>query len=91
MYDMDFTFQLRQVNPSWFVMPSDLVSQKKEELLRMAREGKPRLNAKFGLGKCLSHYVFCRGRSYDAEFDSEIRRIAPHWFKKGRKANPSLK
>lgn len=58
-----------------------LALPKKEKLLKLAQQGKPRPNAKkHPLGMSLNKYISKSGSCYDAEFDEQIRRLAPHWF-----------
>lgn len=58
-----------------------LALPKKEKLLKLAQQGKPRPNAKkHPLGMSLNKYISKSGSCYDADFDEQIRRLAPHWF-----------
>jgi len=51
---------------------SDEAKAKKQQLMEMARNGEPRP---------LSKAVF-NSQGYDPEFDAEIRKMRPDWFKK---------
>lgn len=58
-----------------------LALPKKEKLLKLAQQGKPRPHAKkHPLGMSLNKYISKSGTCYDAAFDEQIRRLAPHWF-----------
>lgn len=81
IYDSKFEDELRQVNPLWFVKSSD---KNKEELLKMARDGKLKPPYKLGIAKALKSYLYKQSSCYDPVFDAEIRRLAPHWFKKAK-------
>lgn len=83
-YDAEFDKKIRELRPDWFVNQTDRASEKKRQLLEMARNGKTRPSQKTKLGKVLSHYTCRSGRNFDAEFDVQIRRLRPDWF-----ANPS--
>lgn len=58
-----------------------LARPKKEKLLKLASQGKPRPNAKkHPLGMSLNKYISKSGSCYDQQFDEKIRQLAPHWF-----------
>lgn len=58
-----------------------LAKPKKEKLLKMAAQGKPRPNAKkHPLGMPLNKYISKSSTCYDSEFDEKIRKLAPSWF-----------
>lgn len=82
-YDADFEAQLRKIRPDWFVTQTDIANQKKAEILKLAREGKPRPSQRTRLGQALSSYLTKKRRGYDAEFEKELRAIRPDWFRKG--------
>lgn len=82
-YDLDFDMEMRKIRPDWFVRSSD---ENKELLRKMAREGQPRPSKKTRIGMCLCRYIKKNDKCYDAEFDAEIRHLAPHWFRKEKKA-----
>jgi hypothetical protein len=71
--------EIRNVAKDWFV---DTAKDNKDELLKMARNGKPRPHCKTKLGSALSNYISKNGGCYDAEFDTEIRNVAKDWFNK---------
>lgn len=80
-YDPEFDEQIRNIVPQWLISPGD---KHKMILLELLRLGKSRPNSKkTRLGRALISYTnkSC-GRAYDPEFDKEIRKLAPHWFRK---------
>lgn len=81
-YDAEFDKQIRNLRPDWFVSPSDGVNQKKQQILEMARNGEPRPSKKHPLGKVLGCYINPNNSMYDPEFDEQIRKLRPDWFKK---------
>jgi superfamily II DNA or RNA helicase len=85
-FDATFARQVHGLAPHWFTFHQS--SNRKEELLTMARLGKPRPSAdprsepdknKRQLGDALKRYTNPK-RCYDKHFDLEVRRLAPHWF-----------
>lgn len=60
---------------------------KKEKLLEMAVRGEPRPFQKTTLGSALGIYTNESRGSYCSEFDGQIRKLAPHWFKKSSDMN----
>lgn len=78
-YDPDFDRQIKQLAPEWFI---DTVAEKKVLLLEMARRGEPKPSRRTALGSALTEYMRRSRSSYDPDFDREIRKLAPHWFKK---------
>jgi hypothetical protein len=84
-YDPEFDKQIRKLASHWFV---DTAEENKKLLLEMARRGDPRPNAKTKLGQALINYT--NNRSYDPEFDKQIRKLAPHWFVDTAEENKKL-
>lgn len=75
-YDPIFDSEIRSLG--W---KEDVAASNKAELLRLARSSVPRpINKKHPLGGRLSAYTSSGSKSYDREFDEEIRRVAPEWF-----------
>lgn len=64
----------------WFVNQRDGSREKKELFLKMAREGKPRPKWNTKLGKCLHNYLTRSVRTYDPEFEKQLKEIRPDWF-----------
>ena len=77
-YNPDFDKEIRNLRPDWFENTS---IKKKEELLQIAKSGKPRPNIKTTLGNALSKYISKSSGSYDEDFDKEIRNLRPNWFR----------
>ena len=79
-YDPAFDKQIRKIATSWFI---DTALENKKKLLQMARNGEPRPHwKKHPLGAALNCYISKRGVQADPEFNKQIRKIAPHWFKR---------
>lgn len=77
-YDPVFNKKIRVAAPEWFV---DTVAVNKQELLKMARNGKPRPSQKLSsLGRALSNYLSPRNKRLHKVFVKQIKNIAPHWF-----------
>ena len=88
-YDPVFAAEIREAAPHWFV---NTVAKNKETLLQMARTGEPRPNKETEkIGANLVSYISRSHGSYDPVFDSEIRRLAPHWFITEWRKRESLK
>ena len=82
-YDFEFDSKMRTIRPDWFLSRSDKTNQKKKTLLEMARNGESRPNSiKHSLGGSFRTYVDCKSKSYDLEFDKQIRELRPDWFRK---------
>lgn len=80
-YDPIFDKQIRKLAPKWFRESS--VQLKKEELIRLAKTGASRPSSRtHPLGCMLIHYTNEKSKCYDSVFDKQIRKLAPHWFKK---------
>ncbi len=80
-YNRAFHEEMKGLRPDWFVSQTQAASEKKRELLRMARAGEPRpSHDKTRLGQALSNYTRKSSPVYDADFDRMIRRIRPDWF-----------
>ena len=77
-YDSVFDKQIREKHPDWFVKTAD---KAKAELLAMP-VGSPRPHKTTSLGMKFGSYLYKKHRSYDPNFDKQIREKFPHWFKK---------
>lgn len=77
-YDPEFDKLIRKLAPCWF---EDRVAKNKRQLIQMAKKGKPKPHRKHPLGRKWLHYIAKSDNSYDPEFDKQIRKLAPHWFK----------
>jgi hypothetical protein len=76
-----FDKNIRKLAPAWFVSKTQIANKKKQELIRIAKNGKPRPNQKTKLGMALSSYT-CKSCCYCPIFDKIIRKLRPDWFKK---------
>jgi hypothetical protein len=80
-YDSEFEKQIRELRPDWFMSKLDVANQKKQRLLEMAKNGESRPNQRtHELGVVLSNYTNDSNRSYDKNFDGQIRKLRPDWF-----------
>lgn len=79
-YDAEFAKNLKKTRPDWFISQSEAANDKKKKLLHMAKKKMKKPHWKTLLGYTLSNYTRKSSLVYDAEFDAEIRRIAPFWF-----------
>ena len=80
-YDPEFDKQIRELRPDWFISRSERASQKKQNLLQIAKNGKPRpKQKKHGWGGMLCLYTNSKHACYDPEFDKKIRELRPDWF-----------
>ena len=91
-YDPDFDKQIRKLAPKWFL---DSAAEKKELLLKMARNGEPRPKRNTPLGWALVSYTSPSQKPYDPDFAKQIRKLVPQWFKcgpktKGKKKAPKV-
>jgi hypothetical protein len=77
--------KIRAIRPEWFVKTADT---KRSILLELARSGAKRPSSiskdpeESGLGRALISYtsLSARSKSYNREFDVQIRSINPGWF-----------
>jgi len=80
-YDLIFTKKIRELRPDWFITQSDKAKQKKEQLLKMAKNGDPRPNCKkHPLGNLLLNYTSPNNGCYDLVFKKKIMNLRPDWF-----------
>lgn len=81
-FDPNLNRIVRKARPEWFLSKKILnANENKIKLLELARKGAKRPNQKTTkLGSALTTYTVLGSVCYDAKFDKEIRRIAPHWF-----------
>ena len=80
-FDVNFYKEISGLRPDWFVSQIQIASQKKQELIRMAKNGenRPSYN-KTRIGQALSNYTRKSSHVYDAEFDKLMRELRPDWF-----------
>jgi hypothetical protein len=81
-YDPDFVKQTKKLAPHWLLTRSEIVDNKKQKLLEMARKKLPRPLQKTRMGQCLSSYTIKSSDCYDPAFTKQIKKLAPHWFEK---------
>lgn len=81
-YDPDFTKEIKRLAPHWFVSRSETANQKKMLIVEMARRGEPKPKRDSPLGVMFPKYTSEKSGSYDPKFTREIKRLAPHWFRK---------
>lgn len=80
-FDINFYKKIGSIRPDWFVSQTETANQKKQELIRMAKNGEPRPSyEKTRIGQALSNYTRKSSYVYDAEFDILIRELRPDWF-----------
>lgn len=79
-YDPVFEKKIRRVAPHWFVSSSQI---KKQQLLGMAKKGRPRPEYNSTLGCALRSYILENSDCYDPKFAREIRKLRPDWFRRG--------
>lgn len=84
-YDPDFHREMKRLRPDWFVTQTEAATQKKKELMRMAREGEPRPSHDgTRLGQALSNYTRKSSQVYDRKFHLALLKIRPDWFQHAR-------
>lgn len=80
-YKKDFHQKIKKIRPDWFMSQTQIASQKKEQLLDMARKGLPRpSHDKTRIGQALSNYTRKSSPVYSPEFHKKIKSIRPDWF-----------
>jgi len=75
-YDPVFDRAIREKQPQWFI---DTASENKKKLLALPTGYKKPISKDF-LGQILNRYTTRKSSSYDAEFDTEIRKKQLRWF-----------
>lgn len=83
-YDAVFTKNIKKIAPHWFKKSSD---HAKDQFVKMAKQKSAKPKSSSLLYKKLIEYTNKTRSSYDAQFDSTIRNLAPHWFVKTSKVN----
>jgi superfamily II DNA or RNA helicase len=79
-YDPIFTEKIRRSAPGWF---TSRTQQTKERLLSLARSGASKPRFPGVLGTAIWKFTSPTStRGYDAVFADELRRLAPHWFRR---------
>ena len=85
-YDPVFNAEIRRLRPDWF----DVAATNKKKLLKMAKAGKPRPKPK-KLSIQLTSYTCSGHTSYDSDFDTKIRALAPDWFNNAKRQRQTAK
>lgn len=82
IYDPKFDKEIRAIAPHWF----NTADGKKEQLLEMARKGKPKSDCRTELKNALNNYTREGSSSYDPQFDKKIKQLAVRWFRSQARA-----
>ena len=77
-YDPEFTNKIKQLRPDWF----ERRITRKDTLLRMAKDGKPKPKHDTKMGRTLNTYTNLSYEYYDPEFTNKIKQLRPEWLKK---------
>ncbi|MFA5766345.1 MAG: hypothetical protein WC919_00290 [Candidatus Paceibacterota bacterium] len=87
IYDPEFDAQIRKAAPGWFLGSwyEDIAIVRKRKLLEMAKNGEERPKRR-AISSALIDYTDKKHKSYDPEFDAQIREARPDWFEKRRSA-----
>lgn len=80
IYCQKFCRIIRSIAPSWLLSRKQISDQKKQELIKMAKNGVKRPKQKTKIGCSLSNYTRKSSEAYDPIFDKTIRKLAPSWF-----------
>ena len=80
-FDVVFYNTIKKLRPDWFVSQTEKADKKKQELIRMAKNGEPRpSHDRTRIGQALSNYTRKSSHVYDSIFDKLIRKLRPDWF-----------
>lgn len=83
-YDAEFHQKIKDIRPEWAPRSHNQIVRKKELLIIFAKLGFQRPAMKSDLGISLRAYTATSHSSYDSEFTSMLRGLAPTWFYKDR-------
>jgi hypothetical protein len=83
-YCPKFDKLIRKLRPDWFVSRTQIVNQKKKDLIQIAKSGEKRPSRKTKEGRCLCSYTDKSSESYCPKFDKLIRKLRSDWFRKKR-------
>jgi hypothetical protein len=78
--DPVFNKKIRKNRPDWFIDRSENADQKKQTLLKMARDGKPKPHHKTPLGAAFVRFTCDSSSSQDQIFIKKIKKLRPDWF-----------
>jgi hypothetical protein len=80
-FDATFYKIIKKLRPDWFVSQTEKADKKKQELIRMAKNGESRPSHDgTRIGQALSNYTRKSSHVYDSIFDKLIRKLRPDWF-----------
>jgi superfamily II DNA or RNA helicase len=80
-YDAGFDSQIRKLRPDWFVTQYDRANEKKARLMELGAIASDKPKHHETLGRALYNYTYRKSETYDAAFDSKIRKLKPDWFR----------
>lgn len=75
--DISFTEEIGKIRPDWLKKPSLI---KKEKLLALAKEGRPKPSQATSLGAALSAYIRIGCELFDPKFTEAIKNLRPDWM-----------
>ena len=80
-HDPAFNKAIRGCRPDWFLTQTQIATQKKDKLIKMAKnvEARPS-HDKTRLGQALSNYTRKSSAVHDLVFSKAIRKLRPDWF-----------
>jgi hypothetical protein len=84
-YDKDFDTLIRKLRPDWFYTRTRLSQIKKQNILKLAKERKPKPSRNHVLGIAIKNYTNKSSQAYDSNFEAEIKKLRPDWFKNSAK------
>lgn len=76
-YDPIFTKKIRSIRPDWLI---NQTNNKKQILLKMAKNNKNKPNWNTTLRRCLRNYTTPKNGCFDPIFTKKIKKIRPDWF-----------
>jgi hypothetical protein len=79
-FDKEFNKKIRELRPDWFLPRSLRTENKKNKLLSLAKNKKPRPSHKDKLYRDFCCYTNKKNKRYDKVFDKKIRSLRPDWF-----------
>lgn len=79
-YDKCFDNKIRKLRPDWFFSRSYKSKIKKNKLLILAKNNKPRPNHRNKLYRDFCSYTNRKNKSYDDKFSKKLKRLRPDWF-----------
>ena len=79
-FDKDFNKKIRELRPDWFLPRSLKTENKKNKLLSLAKNKKPRPSHHDKIYRDFCCYTNKKNKRYDKKFDKKIRSLRPDWF-----------